>query len=40
MLSVRWFEALAGVRRSKRRKCESLLTEDRREGECGEKAAE
>ena len=39
-MRTRWFEAEAGVRRSKRRKCESLETEERREGEYGEKAVE
>ena len=40
IVRTRWLEAEAGVRRSKRRKCESLETEERREGECGEKEAE
>ncbi len=40
IVRVRWFEALAGVRRSKRRTWESLETEVRREGLWGEKAAE
>ena len=40
MVRVRWLEAEAGVRRSKSRSCESLLTEERREGLWGEKAAE
>lgn len=39
MESVRWFETEAGVRRSKIRRCESEETEERREGECGEKEA-
>lgn len=38
MLATRWLEALAGVRRSKMRRVESLETEDRMEGLCGEKA--
>ena len=37
MARVRWFEAEAGVRRSKTRRCESEDTEERMEGECGEK---
>lgn len=40
IVQTRWLEADAGVRRSKRRKCESLDTELRREGEWGEKEAE
>lgn len=35
---TRWLEAEAGVRRSKTRRCESEVTEERTEGECGEKA--
>ena len=37
---TRWLEDEAGVRRSKSRRCESLETEERREGECGVKEAE
>ena len=37
MARVRWFEAEGGVRRSKMRRCESEETEERSEGECGEK---
>lgn len=37
MASVRWLEAEGGVRRSKMRRCESEETEERRDGECGEK---
>ena len=37
MLSVRWLDAEAGVRRSNRRRCESEDTAERREGEWGEK---
>ena len=33
MARVRWLEAEGGVRRSKRRKCESDDTEDRMDGE-------
>ena len=40
MVRVRWFEAEGGVRRSKSRRWESEETAERREGECGEKAAE
>lgn len=40
MEAVRWFEAEEGVRRSKRRRWESEETEERMEGECGEKEAE
>ena len=40
ILRVRWLEAEGGVRRSKRRRCESEETEERREGEWGENAAE
>lgn len=39
-MRTRWFEAEEGVRRSKRRRCESDDTEERREGECGENEAE
>lgn len=39
MLSVRWLEAEGGVRRSKRRRCESEETAERSEGEWGEKEA-
>ena len=35
MLSVRWFDALAGVRRSKMRKLLSELTALMMLGECG-----
>lgn len=35
MLSVRWFDALVGVRRSKMRKWLSELTALRMLGECG-----
>jgi len=38
ILATRWLEALAGVRRSKIRSVESLDTEERIEGLCGEKA--
>jgi hypothetical protein len=38
MFWTRWFEAEAGVRRSKIRRWESEETEERMEGECGEKA--
>lgn len=37
MARVRWFEAEGGVRRSKMRRCESEETEERIEGEWGEK---
>lgn len=37
---MRWFEADAGVRRSKMRRWESEETEERMEGLCGEKEAE
>jgi hypothetical protein len=37
---TRWFDAEAGVRRSKMRRWESDDTEERMEGECGEKAEE
>ena len=40
MEAVRWFEAEEGVRRSKRRRGESEETDERMEGECGEKEAE
>jgi len=40
MLETRWLEAEVGVRRSKIRRCESEETEERIEGECGEKAVE
>ena len=36
---MRWFEAEAGVRISKMRRCESEETALRRDGLCGEKAA-
>jgi len=39
MVRTRWLEAEEGVRRSKRRRWESLDTEERREGVCGEKEA-
>jgi len=39
MARVRWLEAEGGVRRSKMRRCESDETEERIEGECGEKEA-
>jgi hypothetical protein len=35
---TRWFEADGGVRRSNIRRCESDETEERIDGECGEKA--
>jgi hypothetical protein len=38
MEATRWLEALAGVRRSKTRRVESLETEERMEGLWGEKA--
>lgn len=38
MEATRWLDALAGVRRSKTRRVESLETEDRMEGLWGEKA--
>ena len=38
IVRTRWLEADEGVRRSKRRKCESEDTDERREGECGENA--
>jgi hypothetical protein len=38
MLATRWLEALAGVRRSKMRRVESLDTEERIDGLWGEKA--
>ena len=37
---TKWLEAEEGVRRSKMRRCESELTEERMEGEWGEKAVE
>lgn len=40
MEAVRWFEAEGGVRRSKMRRWESEETEERMEGEWGEKEAE
>jgi hypothetical protein len=38
IVATRWFAALAGVRRSKTRRVESLETEERMEGLWGEKA--
>lgn len=38
MDEMRWFEADVGVRRSKMRRWESEETEERSDGECGEKA--
>ena len=38
--TVRWFEAEAGVRRSKTRTYESDVTHEIRSGLCGQKAAE
>lgn len=38
MEEIRWFEADVGVRRSKMRRWESEETEERSDGECGEKA--
>ena len=35
---IRWLDAEAGVRRSKTRRVESEETEERIDGECGEKA--
>jgi hypothetical protein len=40
MLETRWLEAEVGVRRSKIRRWESEETEERTEGEWGEKAVE
>lgn len=39
IVSVRWFVAEAGVRRSKMRRCESEETLERRDGLCGENEA-
>ena len=40
MVNVRWLDAEEGVRRSKRRSCESEDTAERMEASCGENAAE
>lgn len=40
MVRVRWLAAEEGLRRSKRRRCESEDTLVRMWGECGEKEAE
>lgn len=40
MARVRWLDAEDGARRSKRRRWESEETEEKTEGECGEKETE